>query len=1465
MVFRKPQGARPSREPGKPARSWRSRFELLEHRLLLTASGDSTSPGDPALDDLAAAYHAALIDFHGPDLVGKDGPLARLGLDLANLFQQKRIHDQRQAGVPFVPVTDVPIQVSGDRVTVEFVVQGDAALAQVQLASVGMQNIEVAGSLYAGDLPIDRLRDLAGLSSLSFARPSYTPVTAVGIVDSQGDPAIRADVARSVFDVDGSGTTVGILSDSFNSLRFVTGVDGVAQDIASGDLPADTTILRDLLFGGSDEGRAMAQLVHDVAPGAAIQFATAFVGGEPGFANNIRRLADAGSTVIVDDVIYLAEPFFQDGVVARAVDDVVARGIPYFSAAGNNGDESYESAFANSGQLGGVFNTLLHDFDPGPGVSTHQLLNVPVGGTTAVVLQWDQPFASLGGFGSASDIDISLWGADGTTLLAGSIDANIGGDPLEIFGFTNDGSFDFDGVDGADTTFLLRIELFSGAAPGLMKYVVFGDGTISSFDTNSSTMYGHANAAGAESVAASVFLATPAFGVDPPLVNDYSSKGGTPILFDAGGNRLATQIVRQGPDVTGVDGTNTTFFGQSIPQDEDAFPNFFGTSAAGPHVAAAAALMQQSAGGPKALSPQYIYEALEATAIDITSRIRVFTTQTTIPIPNGVGVDAYSGHGLVDAAAAIQYLRGAISINDVAELEGNSGFTDFVFTLNVIGQVEVPVVVTYTTADGSATAPDDYIAASGAVTFLPGGTRTRHVTIQVVGDEIIEPNETFFLNLTSTGARLLRSTAVGTILNDDVDLSINDITITEGNFGTSNAVFTVSSVGAINQNISVNYATSDGTALGGSDYIPQVGLATLSPGKSSTTITVPIINDTFNEATEFFFMNLSQAVNARIAKGVGIATIIDNDPLPSFYVNDAFITTNFAGLVGAVFTVALDNKSGRNVTVQYRTIDDTATAGEDYTAQNGALTFQPGISSVQITVPIMTSGLYGGNERFFLEVSNPTNAVIADARGEGTVIFGDPPPAEYVVDDGDPGFATNTNGGWVNVTNLISYQFDYTYHVAGVGNNWASWTFDDLPDGTYQVFTRWSHFSNRATNAPYTVFDGAAALGTVTVNQQVAPAGDQVGDVVWQKLGNYTIDSGTLRVRLTDAANGYVTADAVRLVAGTSVAQAPEIDVAGFERSIADGDTTPSFLDATEFGSVGALTNSRTHMFSIRNTGNAPLLLSGNPPVQISGFHAGDFTVLSQPAATIGPGATTTFQVMFHPSAVGLRQATVSIANNDADESVYDFAVQGTGSTPGGAQVALPQLAPNPLLPLDVNADSLVSPLDLLIVFNALMQADTPGAAAAPLTAEPTAAPGTALVEQKQHFIDVNGDGIVSPLDALLIINHLLGQSTVTPSAAPADDDVVAPLASIAAASSTSTGLDAVAVDLAIHASDEAEATEAADVNVAAPLAADLALAGDDDVDALWFDADSTDDAAISFEEADDFGVSDELLAALAS
>jgi len=426
---------------------------------------------------------------------------------------------------------------------------------------------------------------MAALVNLQFARPAYA-TTNVGRVTSQGDQAMRADVARARFVVDGTGVTVGVLSDSFNCLG------GAAADVASGDLSPVTVIQEDPgCSSGTDEGRAMLQLVHDVAPGARLAFATADT-GLAGLASNILALQAAGAGVIVDDIVYFAEPMFQDGIIAQAVDMVQRKGAPYFSSAANNARQSYESSF-RAGPLFAdgafpsatcaphFFGGTAHNFDPGPGVDVFQRITVPAGTEFSISFQWDSPFASVcpGCPGSPNDLDIYVFDDPPTTVLAGSTDTNIGGDAVEVFRI-------FNPPGSAVTVFNIMIIKFTGPNPQLIKYVRFGAGnvTINEFDTRSSTLFGHANAAGAEAVGAASYRNTPQFGVSPPLLEPFSSAGPTLILFDTAGNRLAIPQIRLKLQIVAPDGANTTFFGRDV--ELDGFPNFFGTSAAAPHAAA---------------------------------------------------------------------------------------------------------------------------------------------------------------------------------------------------------------------------------------------------------------------------------------------------------------------------------------------------------------------------------------------------------------------------------------------------------------------------------------------------------------------------------------------------------------------------------------------------------------------------------------------------------------------------------------------------------------------------------------------------------------------------------------------------------------------------------------------------------------------------------------------------------------
>jgi len=493
---------------------------------------------------------------------------AKVGADLLALHAEyqaylKQTSAQGAAAAVFRSRNTIA-PIAGGSVVIDTAASGDPEALAADLRALGAHKVAVFGRMVSARMPILAIPGLKGLASLQFVRPAYA-ATQVGAVTSRGDAAMRADIGRTAFGVDGTGVMVGTLSDSFNCLG------GAAAGVASGDLPAGITFVVEGPCPATDEGRGMMELIHDIAPGASQAFHTAF-NGQADFAQGIIDLATtAGAKVINDDVSFFAEPFFQDGIIAQAVNTVKGMGVAYFSSAGNDGRQAYESPFRPSGQFInlGAGPEEAHDFDPGTGVDTCQQVTIPVGSTLTLVFQWDQPFSSVsvGAPGSASDLDIVLTNAACTRPLTASAAFNEGNDPVEIFDFTN---------TGPATTFGVIILKFTGPNPGLMKTVNVGSGTvtINEFDTKSGTSWGHSAALGGLGVGAADYRQTPAFNTSPPVIETFSSAGGTPILFDTAGNRLATPEDRQQPDITAPDGTDTTFFGGSDP-DATRFPNFF--------------------------------------------------------------------------------------------------------------------------------------------------------------------------------------------------------------------------------------------------------------------------------------------------------------------------------------------------------------------------------------------------------------------------------------------------------------------------------------------------------------------------------------------------------------------------------------------------------------------------------------------------------------------------------------------------------------------------------------------------------------------------------------------------------------------------------------------------------------------------------------------------------------------------
>src|SRR5262249_25626487 len=268
---------------------------------------------------------------------------------------------------------------------------------------------------------------------------------------------------------------------------------------------------------------------------------------------------------------------------------------------------------------------------------------------------------------------------------------------------------------------------------------------------------------------------------------------------------------------------------------------------------------------------------------------------------------------------------------NVAVTEGNSGTVSAVFTVALSAASTLPVTVSYATADGTATAGGDYQSASGTLTFAPGETN-KTISVSAIGDTIDEPDETFSVNLLApTNAVLGNSQGIGTILDDDAPpptLAINDASVSEGNSGTVNAVFTVSLSAPSTVAVTVNFATANSTATAGSDYQAQSGTLTFAPGETSKTVTIAVNGDRLGEGDERFTAGLSGATNATIADGLGEGTILDDEPRIS--INDVTKREGGRGHTTLfTFTVTLSAAYDQAVTMSFRTVDGAATTSDN--------------------------------------------------------------------------------------------------------------------------------------------------------------------------------------------------------------------------------------------------------------------------------------------------------------------------------------------------------------------------------------------------------------------------------------------------------------------------------------------------------------------------------------------------------
>ncbi len=565
-------------------------------------------------------------------------------------------------------------------VAVDVYVTGSVPDAARALRALGMQVTAISERapqrMVEGYLPAEALPAAAALASTRAILTALTDPSS-GAVTSQGDAATRGPQAR-LFGPNGAGISVGVISDSIDRVS-----PGVAGSQASGDLPANVVSLGDSA-AGRDEGRAMAEIIYDEAPGiSGIVFATAD-GGPAAKAATIDALVARGVRVIADDTSYVTEPFFQDGVISQAVDRAKAAGVAYIIAAGNDGRQSWEG-----GWNGGTY----QDFDPGAAVDAIQTVGTfNRNELLRLVLQWAEPWGR-----AANDFAIDVY-RNNTTAPWITIDTNntATGIPEEWRDIT---------VPSDNTVIKIAIRRVSGAGAPYLKYSAFTNGgarvAIEHPVVSGAVAPDAASANGALTVSASRYST-------PTTPEAFSSRGPVMRLLDAAGTPLPAPELRQKPNVGGPDGVATSVRN---------FASFFGTSAAAPAVAGIAALIL-SAKPQMSIDTLYSIMTNPVNALDC-------------PAAGNPDIDCGSGFLLADRALGMA-LDGTPPVVTAAVSPATPDGTN--------GWYRGAVSVTWTLSDGEspiispvgcgATAPGDGVVPITCSATSAGGTTTVPVTIK---------------------------------------------------------------------------------------------------------------------------------------------------------------------------------------------------------------------------------------------------------------------------------------------------------------------------------------------------------------------------------------------------------------------------------------------------------------------------------------------------------------------------------------------------------------------------------------------------------------------------------------------------------------------------------------------------------------------------------------------------------------
>jgi large repetitive protein len=484
-------------------------FERLEPRVLLASK----------VFDLSRipVYTPTSTDIHDV----KRGPMAIAGGDLIDVYLDYR--RALGAGRTFSARTassanDLSISESG-KIGVTLRTRGDFNWFAKKLASTwGFETTakDKASATVQGFLPAEHLRTLAVRDDVAQMTPIYAPILKVGSANNQGDAAQRSNTVRTTFGVNGTGVKVGVLSDTVNAVD-----DGLEDSQDSNDLD-NVQVLRDSSFG-SDEGRAMLELIHDIAPGASLAFATAN-GGQNAFANSINLLRTNGANIMVDDIGYPDEPMYQPGVIDTAVKTFTQAGGIYLAAIGNSGNSGWEQAAS-------FFDVTVPtptdpnnvetfiDWDPAAATTARRMtLTTTLDGD--VSFQWDNPWNGVIGNATA-DLDIRFFQTGTNTRVGtGGLDNNLTSNrPFEIVRNLPAGTYDVE----------IQIEDIDDGAAQPSRFKFTGEVGITTTQFTGATRaagFGHSVGQEVISVGAVNFFDAPPVDNTPPIPTaDYSSTG----------------------------------------------------------------------------------------------------------------------------------------------------------------------------------------------------------------------------------------------------------------------------------------------------------------------------------------------------------------------------------------------------------------------------------------------------------------------------------------------------------------------------------------------------------------------------------------------------------------------------------------------------------------------------------------------------------------------------------------------------------------------------------------------------------------------------------------------------------------------------------------------------------------------------------------------------------------------------